>query len=197
MYKRQHSLTLVCSALGWVRLPSRFVESAIAASIALVALDDLRLRPPRGRWVVAFAFGLLHGFGFASVLRELGLPRFGAVPSLLAFNLGVELGQVVVLALALPALLLLAQKPKPGARALAGVLGLASLASFVLPRFEAPVRTVAAVSFTGAIALFALARARGYDRGLRRGASLVLVALALLWLAERVLERTYLRGALG
>jgi hypothetical protein len=77
------------------------------------------------------------------------------------------------------------------------VLALALAACAILPRFEAPARAVAAVSFGGALALFALARWRGYDRGARRGASIALVAFALLWLAERVSGRTFFRGLLG
>lgn len=89
-----HSLTLSVAALRWIELPSALVESAIAASIIVAALANLR---PAGRAhgpAMAFAFGLLHGFGFASVLRELGLPSGTLLPALFGFNLGVELGQL-------------------------------------------------------------------------------------------------------
>jgi hypothetical protein len=84
------------------------VEAVIALSIALVAAENLSPRPavPR-RWVVSFLFGLVHGFGFSAALRELGLPRQGLVLALLSFNLGVEAGQSFLVALALPALVLL------------------------------------------------------------------------------------------
>jgi hypothetical protein len=104
-----HSLTLALAALGWVSPPSALVEQAIAASIVFVAVENLLLRgrEPRLRQGVAFAFGLVHGFGFAGVLAELGAGAgTGAtlVP-LLAFNLGVEAGQLLVVALVLPLLM--------------------------------------------------------------------------------------------
>lgn len=98
-----HSLTLIAAALDWLTLPSRFVESAIAASIVYVAAENLLLGDPRHRWALAFAFGLVHGLGFASLLRPI-LPPNGVVVPLLAFNLGVELGQLTIVALLFPAL---------------------------------------------------------------------------------------------
>jgi hypothetical protein len=97
-----HSLTLAAQVLrpGWIS--TNFVEPAIAFSVAYVGLENLVPRPPRGRWLLVFGFGLVHGLGFASVLREIGLPRRGLVLSLVSFNLGVELGQLLVVALALP-----------------------------------------------------------------------------------------------
>jgi hypothetical protein len=97
-----HSLTLISQALhpGW--LSTRWVEPAIAFSVAYVGFENLVPRPPRGRWLLVFGFGLVHGLGFASVLREIGLPRRGLLLSLLSFNLGVELGQLLVVALVLP-----------------------------------------------------------------------------------------------
>ncbi|MGH2361183.1 MAG: HupE/UreJ family protein, partial [bacterium] len=90
-----HSITLAAAALDLVTLPSRLVESAIALSIAYVAAENvlLRDRAASKRWLVAFIFGLVHGFGFSSVLKELGLPKEGLIWSLLGFNLGVEAGQ--------------------------------------------------------------------------------------------------------
>lgn len=97
-----HSITLSLATLGVVQLPSRWVESGIAASVLLTALDNLRPFLPRRRWIVAFAFGLLHGFGFASVLLDLKLPAGSLLLSLLGFNLGVELGQLILVALLVP-----------------------------------------------------------------------------------------------
>lgn len=98
-----HSITLVMAALGWIWLPSRFVESMIAASIVFVAVENvLRPDPPR-RYVLTFAFGLMHGMGFASMLRPL-LPPEDVVLPLLIFNVGVEVGQIVVLVAAIPVL---------------------------------------------------------------------------------------------
>jgi HupE / UreJ protein len=97
-----HSITLSLAVLEVVQLPSRFVESAIAASVLLTALDNLRPFLPSKRWTVAFAFGLLHGFGFASVLLDLKLPASTLILSLFGFNIGVELGQLVLVAILVP-----------------------------------------------------------------------------------------------
>jgi hypothetical protein len=97
-----HSITLSLAALGVISLPSRLVESAIAASVVLAALNNLLPLVGGRRWVVAFAFGLIHGFGFASVLTELGLPRDALVLALVGFNLGVEAGQLTIVAVFLP-----------------------------------------------------------------------------------------------
>ena len=100
-----HSITLGVAAFDLVQVSSRIVEPLIAASIVYVALENLlRGNDPKGRWLLTFAFGLIHGFGFASVLRELGVGSNGggiALP-LVSFNLGVELGQLMVAAIALP-----------------------------------------------------------------------------------------------
>jgi hypothetical protein len=98
-------VTLALATYGVVTLPSRIVEPLIALSIAYVAVENVfteELKPWRV-WVV-FAFGLLHGLGFAGVLGELGLPRGELAAALLAFNAGVELGQLAVILLALLAL---------------------------------------------------------------------------------------------
>ncbi len=97
-----HSLTLSLAALGVLALPSRLVESAIAASVIVAALNNLRPLYQRGRVLFAFGFGLLHGFGFASVLADLGLPQDALLLSLVGFNAGVELGQLAIVAVFLP-----------------------------------------------------------------------------------------------
>ncbi len=102
-----HSITLSLAALGIVSLPSRLVESCIAASVVLAALNNLRAVFHERRWIVAFAFGLIHGFGFASVLVDLGLPQGALALALLGFNLGVELGQLAIVAAFLPTAYLL------------------------------------------------------------------------------------------
>jgi hypothetical protein len=98
-----HSITLSLAALQISELPSRLVESCIAASVVLAAANNLWPLVERRRWLVAFSFGLIHGFGFASVLTELGLPKEALVLSLLGFNLGVEIGQLAIVAVFLPA----------------------------------------------------------------------------------------------
>ena len=102
-----HSVTLTAAALDLIVLPGRIVESAIALSIAYVALENLFLleRLTSKRWLVALVFGLVHGFGFSAVLKELGLPPDGLAWSLLLFNLGVEAGQAGVIVAAIPFLI--------------------------------------------------------------------------------------------
>jgi len=97
-----HSITLSLAALGLISLPSRLVESAIALSVVLAAANNVWPVVAHRRWVVAFCFGLIHGFGFASVLAELGLPTDALALSLLGFNLGVEVGQMAIVAAFLP-----------------------------------------------------------------------------------------------
>lgn len=101
-----HSITLVISTLGYVQLPARAVEAAIAMSVVAAALNNL-VRVVDARWTVAFVLGLLHGFGFSSVLVDLGLPSHQLVASLLGFNLGVEFGQIALVIVTLPALYLI------------------------------------------------------------------------------------------
>ncbi len=97
-----HSITLSLAAFDVVRLPSRLTESVIAASIIVAALNNIFPKVTEGRWRIAFAFGLLHGFGFASVLADMGLPPGARVVSLVAFNLGVELGQLAMVMAVMP-----------------------------------------------------------------------------------------------
>jgi hypothetical protein len=104
-----HSITLVAASLGWMTVPGPPVEAIIALSIAFVAAEILHGRQgrpgltARAPWIVAFSFGLLHGFGFAGALAETGLPQTSIPLALLMFNIGVELGQLffVVAVLAL------------------------------------------------------------------------------------------------
>jgi hypothetical protein len=97
-----HSVTLSLAALGLISLPSRLVESVIALSVVLAAANNVWPVVAHRRWVMAFCFGLIHGFGFASVLAELGLPTDALALSLVAFNVGVEIGQMVIVAVFLP-----------------------------------------------------------------------------------------------
>ena len=97
-----HSITLSAAALSIVSLPSRLVETAIAFSVLAAALNNLWPLVQGRRWVVAFVFGLIHGFGFASVLADLGLPQDALLLALVGFNLGVEAGQLLIVALFLP-----------------------------------------------------------------------------------------------
>lgn len=110
-----HSLTLALATLDVVRLPTRLTEPLIATTILFVGLENIWRRgaEPKGRWAVTALFGLVHGFGFASVLRDLGVGSNGmgiAMP-LFGFNLGVELGQIAFAAVVLPLLWWLRKEP--------------------------------------------------------------------------------------
>lgn len=97
-----HSITLSLATLGVVALPSAWVESTIAASVVAAALNNIWPLFHGRRWLVAFAFGLIHGFGFASVLADLGLPSDALLLALVAFNLGVEAGQLAIVVVFVP-----------------------------------------------------------------------------------------------
>jgi hydrogenase/urease accessory protein HupE len=104
-----HSITLALAALDVLAPPARLIEPLIAASILFVGTENLwalqrdaASSALRHRWLITFAFGLIHGFGFASVLRQLALPRAALAASLVSFNLGVECGQVCIVVVALP-----------------------------------------------------------------------------------------------
>jgi hydrogenase/urease accessory protein HupE len=123
-----HSITLSLAALDIVRIPSAITEPAIAATIIFVAVENFFSHDVRNRWRDTFGFGLIHGFGFASALQEFGLPRSALVPALASFNIGVEIGQVVIVSIALPLLLLVdrafgeQRRPAAVAYGLSGVI---------------------------------------------------------------------------
>lgn len=102
-----HSITLILASFEIVSLPSRLVETGIALSIIVVAVYTLWTMSAEHRWGFAFAFGLLHGFGFAGVLGELSLPQADFAIALLAFNVGVELGQLALVAIFMPIAIML------------------------------------------------------------------------------------------
>lgn len=123
-----HSITLVISAVGLFTLPSRFVETAIALSVVAAAVNNL-VRAVDARWAVAFALGLLHGFGFSSVLIDLGLPSHELIGTLLGFNLGVELGQTAIVLSVIPLLYVIRKTLAYRALLFAGSGAVALLAS--------------------------------------------------------------------
>jgi hydrogenase/urease accessory protein HupE len=129
-----HSITLALAALDvWSPSP-RIVEPAIALSIAYVGIENFFVKDASKRWRITFPFGLIHGFGFAGALREIALPRASVPTALVSFNLGVEAGQLAVLAVLLPVILLLRDRswfePK-GVRILSGAVALAGGIWFV------------------------------------------------------------------
>ncbi len=100
-----HSITLSLAALGIVVIPSAIVEPAIAASIVFVALENFVSDDIERRWRVTFAFGLIHGFGFAGALKEVGLPPNAVAIALASFNIGVEIGQIAIVSIVIPLLI--------------------------------------------------------------------------------------------
>jgi hypothetical protein len=99
-----HTLTLALAVLQVVKLRPQLVEIGIAVTIMYVAAENLWAQNTSHRWLLTFGFGLVHGFGFANVLRELGLPSSGLARSLVSFNIGVEAGQIVIVSLLWPLL---------------------------------------------------------------------------------------------
>ncbi len=210
-----HSITLALAVTGVVRLPSRVVESAIAASIAWVALENV-LRPTvRARWPVTFAFGLVHGLGFASALAETGLPSRGTALALVSFNVGVEVGQLAVVALVFPLLRLLhgdaplppdpafpserereREREREPARTLPiALLTLATVALLLLG--GASPRVVIALASVSVPALTFATRRVGYTCAVQQGLSLVIALFAFFWLVERIAGRVWFGGWLG
>lgn len=107
MFTVAHTITLTLGGLGIVEFPSAFVETVIAISIVMAALHNIRPLFVNREWLIAFGFGLFHGFGFAGLLGDLGLTQSRRVVSLLGFNLGIELGQAVIIMLIFPSLFML------------------------------------------------------------------------------------------
>jgi hydrogenase/urease accessory protein HupE len=118
-----HSITLALATLGWVTLPARLVEPLIAASVLFVALDAVLRPKASSRAHIAFLFGLIHGFGLSNVLRDLGLSGRELAPALLGFNLGVEVGQLLIVAPLFALLLAMRKDGKAYARLRGAVAG--------------------------------------------------------------------------
>ena len=111
-----HSITLLLAALDVIRLPGAVTESLIAASIVYVAVENFFITDGRYRWMLTFAFGLVHGLGFSSVLRDRLQDLQSIAVPVVSFNLGVELGQITILLIALPILMLIRRAPDEKAR---------------------------------------------------------------------------------
>jgi len=111
-----HSITLLLAALDLIRLPGAVTESLIAASIVYVAVENFFITEGRYRWVLTFAFGLVHGLGFSSVLRDRLQDLQSILIPVVSFNLGVELGQISILLVVLPVLTLIRRAPDDKAR---------------------------------------------------------------------------------
>jgi len=125
-----HSITLALAALNIVVLPTRLVESGIALSIMYIAAENLFFKQFDRRWIITFFFGLIHGFGFASALREVNLSGSLLGIALFSFNVGVEIGQICIVAALMPLLWFVARKHFQAA-----VIRYASICIFVLGGF--------------------------------------------------------------
>ena len=129
-----HSVTLGLATLGFWAPSPNVVEPAIALSIVYVGVENWFVKNASRRWLLTFPFGLIHGFGFAGALREIALPKAQVPLALLSFNLGVETGQILVLALVLPILLWLRRRPwfaQQGVRSASTFIAIAGLIWFV------------------------------------------------------------------
>lgn len=198
-----HTVTLALAVLGYVSVPASIVEPLIAASIVYVAVENIVSdRLNRWRPLVIFGFGLLHGLGFASVLGEFGLPESQVVPALIGFNVGVELGQLTVIALAF-ALVWYAQKvdrieadPKTAQIGYAGIAlafvaggwllntpGFAEVMGAGAPVFLWPVAALAGLC---ALAAYKVDRLQAYRRFVAIPASLAIALVGAFWFVERV-----------
>jgi hypothetical protein len=163
MFTVAHTITLTLGGLGILEFPPALVETIIAISIALAALHNIRPVFVNKEWMIAFGFGLFHGFGFAGLLSELGLTQSRQFVSLLGFNLGIEIGQAVIIILIFPALFL--------ARRTRAYLPALNLGSVIL---------------IGIASLWALDRAFGVDAGIDRWVEAVVLwprSLAFIALA--------------
>lgn len=135
-----HSITLIGTTIGFIGLPQAPVEAVIALSIVFLAVEIVKQRPGEPRlserlpWLVAFLFGLLHGFGFAGALREIGLPENDVPMALITFNLGVEAGQILVVAATISLVMLLRRMTPRASRpvTLAATYAIGATASFWL-----------------------------------------------------------------
>ena len=130
-----HSITLAIATLGIFTPSPRFVEPAIALSIAYVGIENFFVKDASKRWRITFPFGLIHGFGFAAALQQINLPRAEVPVALVTFNLGVEAGQLFAMSIILPMVILIRQKdwfdPR-GVRVLSGAVALAGGIWFVM-----------------------------------------------------------------
>ena len=182
MFTIAHSITLALGGFQIIELSPRLVESIIAISIAIAALHNIRPIWPNKEWLMAFAFGLFHGFGFAGLLSDLGLDRSNRFVSLLGFNIGVEIGQAAIILMVFPILFLLRRTRAFVPMMYTGSVGLAIIAlswaferifdydtsinSLVEPVLRWPRSALLVIAaLAGAAALYAFDRSRNALRG--------------------------------
>jgi hypothetical protein len=158
MFTLAHTITLTLGGLGIVEFPPALVETTIAISIILAALHNIKPAFVNKEWIIAFGFGLFHGFGFAGLLSDLGLTQSRRFVSLLGFNLGIEVGQAAIIIMLFPALFLARRT-----------------------RAYVPAMYVGSVLLIGVASLWALDRAIGIDAGIDRVVEAVVLWPQALW----------------
>lgn len=193
-----HTITLALAALGYVTIPGAIVEPLIALSIVYVAIENL-FTDGLSRWrpFIIFGFGLLHGLGFASVLAEFGLPQGSFVPALIGFNIGVELGQLMVIAVAYLCVYKAVENSRSGDgnRLLAALYLVGMVAVFfgLIPLADndalpdlLPLFAIVAIIFGLCAASAVVARFDGYREIVAMPASILIAVVAAYWCVERV-----------
>ena len=197
-----HTITLALAALGLVDVPSGIVEPLIAASIVYVAIENIFRSGSLSPWrpAVIFCFGLLHGLGFASVLAEFGLPDNAFIPALIGFNIGVELGQLSVIAAAFLITYVAQRSSQSGSSdRMAGIVYL-GLALILLPALAIPLSGLDRETFAAVLPLLAaggilmgfsasaaVAEGQGtYGRMVAQPASILIALAGAWWVVERL-----------
>jgi len=195
-----HTITLALAALGHVSVPASIVEPLIALSIAWVAIENLFSRGlSPWRPIIIFGFGLLHGLGFASVLAEFGLPEGQFVPALIGFNIGVELGQLGVIAVAFLCVFKARKVSRRGERrvgaAILYLLGVVAVLALLIPISTlapgwtadlSPVLATVAVLLALCAVAVNSGRRESYSDVVARPASVLIAVVAIYWTIERV-----------
>lgn len=193
-----HTITLALAALGYVTIPGSIVEPLIALSIVYVAVENL-FTTGLSRWrpFIIFGFGLLHGLGFASVLAEFGLPQGSFIPALIGFNIGVEVGQLAVIAVAFICVHFAVENSKEGnanvPMAIAYLVAMVAVFFVLIPFGQSdalgdllPLFAIVSILFGLSAASAVVARFDGYREIVAMPASILIAVVAAYWCVERV-----------
>jgi hypothetical protein len=196
-----HTITLALAALGYVTVPAAVVEPIIAASIVYVAVENIFSRGLNPwRPAIIFVFGLLHGLGFASVLGDYGIPESAFIPALLGFNIGVELGQLLVIALAFALVVAAVRLSEDGKRNMVAAAAYLLAAVVVIPLLVIPVSAMGAGAVEAYLPLLfmvaaiaglsaascAVERYETYRHMVAMPASIGIALIGAYWVVERV-----------
>ena len=185
-----HSVTLALAYFKVLELPTQIVEAGIALSIVYVALENCLVQTPKKRWLMTFILGLIHGLGFAGVLSALSLPAYSRSLSLVAFNLGVEAGQIMILLAVLPLLWWLKNKGTQETHLNTKQMlqsGFRVLVFAAITILSWQLNTPTAIGLLLLVPILFMLHAKlGFKNGIRIGGSLLIAALGLFWLVERL-----------